>query len=221
MGLHVQQQVVFVLGLLAAHGTLELGIDAALEPDVPAEAVQPGVRIAAPGARVRRGRRRIGECRPAALRVPAAAVDPHPVGRGTCRGKHSVGTIKNNKRNIRFVGRQHEAKRALLHVTAARRGRTDQRIRSPLPHPLATGRGFLWEVLPDAAEFSIESNFRTKKKKLTIMEVSIKKKIKCEYSLFVYIFLCFYTKHLKKQTVKIFQGNLTFLLLFSKIKIEF
>lgn len=52
MGLHVQQEVVLVLGLLVAHGTLELRVDAALEPHVPAEAVQTGVRVAAPGARV-------------------------------------------------------------------------------------------------------------------------------------------------------------------------
>lgn len=53
MGLHVQQEVVLVLGLLVAHGTLKLRVDAALEPDVSAEAVQTGVRVAAPGARVR------------------------------------------------------------------------------------------------------------------------------------------------------------------------
>lgn len=53
MRLHVQQQVVLVLGLLVAHGTLELRVDAALEPDVPAEAVKTRVRVAAPGAGVR------------------------------------------------------------------------------------------------------------------------------------------------------------------------
>jgi len=54
VGLHVQQQVVLVLGLFVAYGTLELRIDAALESDVPAEAVESRVRVAAPGARVHR-----------------------------------------------------------------------------------------------------------------------------------------------------------------------
>lgn len=52
----MQQQVVLVLGLFVAHGTLELWVDAALEPDVPGQAVQSGVRVAAPGASVQRGR---------------------------------------------------------------------------------------------------------------------------------------------------------------------
>jgi len=56
MGLHVQQQVVLVLGLLVAHRTLELRVDAALEPDVSAQAVKSRVRVAAPGAGVRRRR---------------------------------------------------------------------------------------------------------------------------------------------------------------------
>lgn len=51
---HVQQQVVLVFGLFVAHGTLEFGVDAALEPHVPTQAVQPRVRVAAPGAGVRR-----------------------------------------------------------------------------------------------------------------------------------------------------------------------
>lgn len=175
MGLHVQQQVVFVLGLLAAHGTLELGIDAALEPDVPAEAVQPGVRVAAPGARVRRGRRRVGECRPPALHVPAAtaaaaAVDPHPVGRGTCGGEHNVGTIKKQRKKHPF------------RWPATRRfGRQNVRYTFPPPRGedgLTKGYGHLspsrlpttvascGKFLPDAAEFLNESNFQTKKKKL-------------------------------------------------------
>jgi len=54
VGLHVQQQVVFVLGLFVAYGTLELRIDATLETDVPAEAVESRVRVAAPGAGVHR-----------------------------------------------------------------------------------------------------------------------------------------------------------------------
>lgn len=62
----MQHEVVLVFGLLVANGTLELGLDAALEAQVPVEAVRPGVRVAAPGARVRaallhqrrRGRRR-------------------------------------------------------------------------------------------------------------------------------------------------------------------
>lgn len=54
VGLHVQQQVVFVLGLFVAYGTLELRIDATLETDVPAEAVESCVRVTAPGAGVHR-----------------------------------------------------------------------------------------------------------------------------------------------------------------------
>lgn len=62
----MQHEVVLVFGLLVANGTLKLGLDAALEAQVPVEAVRPGVRVAAPGARVRaallhqrrRGRRR-------------------------------------------------------------------------------------------------------------------------------------------------------------------
>jgi len=54
VGLHVQQQVVFMLGLFVAYGTLELRIDATLESDVPAEAVESRVRVAAPSAGVHR-----------------------------------------------------------------------------------------------------------------------------------------------------------------------
>lgn len=66
--LHVQQQVVLVLGLFVAHGTFELWVDAALEPHVSAQAVQARVRVAATGASVRRRR---GGGR---LREPSAAV---------------------------------------------------------------------------------------------------------------------------------------------------
>jgi len=52
VGLHVQQQVVLVLGLFVAYGTLELRINATLESDVPAEAVKSRVRVAAPSAGV-------------------------------------------------------------------------------------------------------------------------------------------------------------------------
>jgi hypothetical protein len=66
VGAHMQHEVVLVFGLLVANGTLELGLDAALEAQVPVEAVRPGVRVAAPRTRVRaallhqrrRGRRR-------------------------------------------------------------------------------------------------------------------------------------------------------------------
>jgi len=50
----VQQQVVLVFGLFVAYRTLKLRIDATLESDVPAEAVESRIRVAAPGAGVHR-----------------------------------------------------------------------------------------------------------------------------------------------------------------------
>lgn len=53
VGAHVQHKVMLVLRLFVANRTFELRLDATLEPDVAVEAVRPGVRVAAPRARVR------------------------------------------------------------------------------------------------------------------------------------------------------------------------
>ena len=43
MSSHMQDEVVFVFTLLMANGTLELGLHATLESNVPIKAVRPGI----------------------------------------------------------------------------------------------------------------------------------------------------------------------------------
>lgn len=52
MRAHMQDEIMLMLAFLMAHRTLELRLHAALEPNVPIEAVRPSVRVSTPNTRV-------------------------------------------------------------------------------------------------------------------------------------------------------------------------